>query len=76
MIEFKDWPPPEDWEEVKITWDWCMQNYLRNPNEIYQWVLDSPGGRFHLSGYGSCEGFSYRFEDSSDATWFRLNLPK
>jgi hypothetical protein len=53
-----------------------MRHYTHNPNDIYHWVLGSPGGRFHLSGYGTSEGFEYRFEDPKDATWFSLNLPK
>jgi hypothetical protein len=70
------WPPPEDWVEVRLSWKWTMLHYTHQTNTIYRWVLDAPGGRFHLSGYGNSEGFSYRFERPEDATWFRLNLPK
>ena len=76
MIEVQGWPPPEDWESIKISWDWTLRHYTHNPNDIYHLVLGSPGGRFHLSGYGTSEGFEYRFEDPKDATWFSLNLPK
>ena len=75
MIKDTSWPPP-DWTSVKLSWDWCMKHYTHNPNEIYHWVLGSPGGRFHISGSKEIDGFDYRFEDPADATWFSLNLPK
>jgi len=46
MTEVKIWPPP-DWTSVKLSWAWCMLHYTHNPNDIYHWVLGSPGGRFH-----------------------------
>ena len=75
MIKHECWPPP-DWTEVAITWDWIMNSHTRNPNDIFNWLHKQPGGRFHLHGYNSTEGFAYRFERPKDATWFRLNLPK
>ena len=53
-----------------------MKSHTRNPNDIFNWLHKQPGGRFHLHGYNSTEGFAYRFERPKDATWFRLNLPK
>ncbi len=76
MIEVKTWPPPEDWTSVKISWEWSMKHHSHNPNDIHQWILDAPGGRFHLSGYGAGAGFDYRFENPADAVWVRLNLPR
>ena len=70
------WPPPEDWEEVRISWGWMMKNHTHNANDIYNLILAAPGGEFHLSGYGYHEGFSYRFKRPQDATWIRLNLPR
>lgn len=75
MIEYKTWPPP-DWTSVAVRWDWVMEHHSRDPNVIYNWVIRSPGGRFHLSGYDDGGGFNYRFEDAKDATWFRMNLPQ
>ena len=75
MIEVEGWPPP-NWTSVKLSWEWAMLHYTHNPNDIYHWVLNAPGGRFHLSGYGTSEGFDYRFENPADATYFTLNLPK
>jgi len=79
MIEYKDWPPPEDWTSVKLSWDWVMQHHTHNTNDIYNWVIRAPGGRFHISGYNvgkPGEGFDYRFERPADATYFSLNLPR
>jgi len=75
MLELKDWPPP-DWTSVAVRWDWLMEHHSRDPNEIYNWVIREPGGRFHLSGLDNIGGFDYRFERPEDATWFRLNLPR
>lgn len=77
MIHVKSedmWPPP-NWTEVVVTWDWIMAKNSRDPNDIYNWACNHPGGRFHLHGYKSTEGFAYRFERPIDATWFQLNLP-
>jgi hypothetical protein len=76
MTEVKTWPPPKNWISVKISWKWMLNHHTHYPNEIQQWILDTPGGRFHLSGYDAGEGFDYRFEDPKDAIWFRLNLPR
>ena len=75
MIQHDQWPPP-DWEEVIVTWDWIMSSRRHNINDIFKWVDNQPGGRFHLHGYNGSEGFAFRFEDPTDATWFRMNLPE
>lgn len=71
MIRIDQWPPPTDWEEVVITWDDIMDRGL-DPNAIYNWCYAQGGGRFHVHGYKSSEGFSFRFEHSGDAVFFRL----
>jgi hypothetical protein len=76
MIRYDVWPPPEHWTEVRVSWEWVMEKKSRNPNTIFNWICEQPGGRFHLHGYGQQEGFSYRFEDPKDATWIRMNLPE
>ena len=53
-----------------------MFSHTRNPRILFEWVDQQPGGRFHLHGYNGTEGFSFRFEDPKDATWFRMNLPE
>ena len=75
MKEVKFWPPP-DWTSIPVHWDWIMARHTRDPNKIYNWVIRAPGGNFHLSGLDNAGGFDYRFENSKDATWFRMNLPE
>lgn len=69
QVEF--WPPP-DWTEVIITWDTMVANADKNPNAIFRWLENQPGGNYHLHGYKSTEGFAFRFESEKDATVFRL----
>ena len=65
------WPPPK-WHEIIVLWD----DILRGPEypikEILEWVDLAPGGRYHLHGYKSTEGFAFRFERSEDAVYFKL----
>ena len=69
MIQFQGWPPP-DWTEVVVTWDTMLAQH--NVQDIIKWVEEAPGGRFHLHGWKSTEGFAYRFEKPEDATYFKL----
>ena len=69
MIQFEAWPPPT-WTEVVITWDTMLKR--KNVQEIIKWDEEEPGGRFHLHGWKSTEGFAYRFEDPKDAVKFAL----
>jgi hypothetical protein len=70
MINVEGWPPPLDWDEVVITWESLIQTDNYHP--MMKWVHETPGGRYHLHGYKSTEGFAFRFENPSDATLFRL----
>ena len=65
------WPPP-DWPEVRVSWDWIMGSHTHNPNDMFNWVDQQPGGRYHLHGYNAVDGFAYRFERPEDATLFAL----
>jgi hypothetical protein len=49
-----------------------LANADKNPNAIISWIDSQPGGRYHLHGYKSTEGFAFRFERDEDATVFRL----
>ena len=62
------WP---DWTEVIILWDDILaDNYpIRH---ILNWIDDAPGGRYHVHGWKSTEGFAFRFEDPRDAILFSL----
>jgi hypothetical protein len=71
MIKYETWPPP-NWTEVRVSWEYIMKSDRHNPNDMFNWACLHPGGMFHVSGYGTSEGFSYRFADSKDAVQFAL----
>lgn len=71
MNKVEQWPPP-NWEEVVVTWDKILGPPEYPIREILNWVDSTPGGHYHLHGYRSTEGFAFRFEDSADATHFRI----
>jgi len=72
MIELKSWPPPKEWEEVVIPWTIMLSSGKHKPPAILDWVESAPGGRYHLHGWRSTEGFAFRFEDPVDALYFKL----
>ena len=65
------WPPPA-WTEIVILWDHVLKYPYYPIKEILDWVEYTPGGRYHLHGYGSTEGFAFRFENPADAVHFKL----
>ena len=71
MIQYVTWPPP-DWTEVVITWDQILEDKSLNPTMLYDWCSKRAGGMFHVHGWKSTEGFSFRFEYPGDATVFAL----
>jgi hypothetical protein len=71
MNKLDKWPPP-DWPEVIVKWEQMLANPSYNPNMIVTWVNETTGGRYHLHGYNTTEGFAFRFEDPKDATLFAL----
>lgn len=66
------WPPPEDWTEVVIMWNDILNGPRFPIKRILEWLEATPGGFYHMSGYESTEGFSFRFQDPEDAVHFRL----
>jgi hypothetical protein len=67
------WPPPEDWVEVVVLWDDILKTDTRLPiATMLDWLNSAPGGDYHIHGYNSTEGFSFRFRNPADATHFRL----
>ena len=66
------WPPPESWTEVRVMWEDILEGPKFPIKRILDWLEDAPGGRYHMSGYESTEGFSFRFERAEDATHFKL----
>jgi hypothetical protein len=71
MKQIEGWPPP-DWTEVVVLWDEILGAPGYPIKEILDWMDSAPGGEFHLHGYNSTEGFSFRFRDPEDATYFKL----
>jgi hypothetical protein len=71
MKQIEGWPPP-DWTEVVVLWDEILGEPRYPIKEILDWMDLAPGGEFHLHGYNSTEGFSFRFRDPEDATYFKL----
>jgi hypothetical protein len=68
---YEMWPPP-DWTEVIILWDDIHKGPRYPIKDILAWVDSTPGGRYHLHGHNSTEGFAFRFERAEDATYFKL----
>lgn len=79
MLKVDQWPPPEGWTEVVIPWSQMLRPWPllidsndTLPNTILSWVEKTPGGRYHLHGWRSSEGFAFRFEQPQDASLFAL----
>jgi hypothetical protein len=73
MDQLKLWPPPEDWQECVVSWDYLLESKEVHPQELYDWCDNhSSPGRYHVHGWRSTYGFAFRFEDPYDAIVFRL----
>lgn len=70
MIKHQQWPPPEGWTEVVITWERMLREY--NAMAVLSWVDKHPGGLYHLHGYQATLGWAFRFQDPKDAMMFSL----
>lgn len=66
------WPPPDDWVEVVVLWREILELPGYPIRDILDWLESAPGGEYHIHGYESTEGFSFRFKRAEDATHFRL----
>ena len=64
--------PAPKWTEVLVLWDNIVNHPQYNIREILAWIDNAPGGRYHLHGHNSTDGFAFRFERSEDATYFKL----
>lgn len=64
--------PAPAWTEVLVLWNDIMNHPRYSIREILAWVDTAPGGRYHLHGHNSTDGFAFRFEQSRDATYFKL----
>ncbi len=65
------WPPPS-WTEIVILWDDITGGCCYPIKDILAWVEATPGGRYHLHGFNSTDGFAFRFENPNDAIHFKL----
>ena len=72
MIQLEFWPPPDDWTEVRILWDDILDGPKYPIREILNWMEVAVGGEYHLSGLEDIKGFSFRFQNPKDATYFTL----
>jgi hypothetical protein len=59
------------WTEITILWD-DIHLQEKPIRDIIAWVESTSGGRYYLYGYKAVEGFTWGFEDPSDAVHFRL----
>lgn len=79
MIQLKAWPPPDNWIECVVTWAWLMSTHGPpdgTVNKMYEWCDQYPSvSRYHVHGWRSTEGFSFKFEDPRDAVVFKLRWP-
>lgn len=66
------WPPPEHWFEVIVLWSDVLEGPKYPIKKMLDWLEVAPGGDYHIHGYESTEGFSFRFKDARDAIHFRL----
>ena len=64
--------PHPEWPEVIILWREILYDPKYPIKKILDWIDTTPGGRYHLHGYNSTEGFAFRFENPRDATYFKL----
>jgi hypothetical protein len=62
----------DTWDEIVILWEDVFNGPRYPIREILAWLEDAPGGRYHLYGWNSTEGFAFRFERAEDATYFKL----
>ena len=70
MIKVDTWPPPA-WPEIVIPWERMLDEPGLAP-AVLDWIEQAPGGSYHLHGYKTTEGFSFRFQRAEDATMFAL----
>ena len=71
-IPFEEIGPSELWSEVIILWRDVFDGPKYPISEILNWLETAEGGRYHLHGFNSTEGFCFRFENPADATHFKL----
>ena len=64
--------PHPEWTEIVILWSEILYGPKYPIKQILEWIDAAPGGRYHLHGHDSTEGFAFRFEDPRDATYFKL----
>ena len=71
-VPFEEIGPHDNWEEVIILWEDVFDGPKYPIRKILDWIETAPGGRYHLHGFNSTDGFCFRFERPEDATHFKL----
>ena len=72
QISFEEYGPHDSWEEVVILWKDVFDGPKYPIREILNWIDATEGGRYHLHGWNSTDGFCFRFENPADAVYFKL----
>ena len=72
FVTFEEIGTSNSWEEVVILWEDVFDGPRYPIREILDWIETAPGGRYHLHGWNSTEGFCFGFEQPEDATHFKL----
>ena len=72
QVSFAEYGDHDSWEEVIILWQDGFAGPKYPIREILNWIDATEGGRYHLRGFNSTEGFCFRFERPADATHFKL----
>ena len=72
QIPFEEYGEHDSWTEIVVLWDDVLGGPRYPIREILEWLEEYPGGRYHLHGWNSTEGFCFRFENPEDATYFKL----
>lgn len=66
------WPPPENWTEIVVLWNDVLHEPKFPIKKMLDWLEETEGGNYHVHGYESTKGFSFRFQNPEDATHFKL----
>jgi hypothetical protein len=66
------WPPPENWIEVIVLWSDVLDGPRYPIKKMLDWLETASGEDYHIHGYNSTEGFSFRFKHVQDAVHFKL----
>ena len=64
--------PPPNWTQIIILWNDILEGPKYPIKKILDWIETAEGDEYTLTGFNTTEGFSFKFKNSSDATYFKL----